>query len=174
MKKYISKIIYHLIAKRLPISYSKFNVGQRKIRYWCTKHMINFCGKNVNIEKNASFSEQISIGDNSGIGINADIRGKCIIGENVLMGPNCTIYSQNHNFSDCSIPIIKQGMSQIEPVTIGDDVWIGKNVTILPGVNIGSHSIIGACAVVTKDIPEWAIAVGNPAIIKKYRKNLII
>ena len=90
------------------------------------------------------------------------------------MGPNCTIYSQNHNFSDCSIPIIKQGMSQIEPVTIGDDVWIGKNVTILPGVNIGSHSIIGACAVVTKDIPEWAIAVGNPAIIKKYRKNLII
>ncbi len=66
-----------------------------------------------------------------------------------------------------------QGFSEEKAVVIGDDVWIGGRVIILPGVHVGSHSIIGAGAVVTKDVPEWAIVAGNPAIVKKYRKELV-
>ena len=54
-------------------------------------------------------------------------------------------------------------------VNIGGDVWIGGRMTILPGVHVGSHAIIGAGAVVTRDVPEWAIVAGNPAVVKKYR-----
>ena len=66
--------------------------------------------------------------------------------------------------------MMEQGFSEEKEVIIGDDVWIGSDVTILPGVKIGNHSIIGACSVVTKDVPEYAIVAGNPAKVKKYRK----
>ena len=73
-------------------------------------------------------------------------------------------------FDDVTTTMRGQGFQEEKPVHIGDDVWIGGRVIILPGVHIGSHSIIGAGAVVTKDVPEWAIAAGNPAVVKKYRK----
>lgn len=64
----------------------------------------------------------------------------------------------------------EQGFTYYDPVEIGNDVWIGGHVTIMPGVKIGNHCIIGVCSVVTKDISDWAMDVGNPAIVKKYRK----
>ena len=112
------------------------------------------------------------MGDNSGIGIRATISGTVYIGNDVMMGPNCTIYTRNHKTDDISRPMRGQGFQEEKPVYIGDDVWIGENVTILPGVKIGSHSIIGAGAVVTKDVPEWAVVAGNPAVVKKYRKTV--
>lgn len=81
------------------------------------------------------------------------------IGDNVFFAPNCGIYCAGH-------PIDKdernEGIEYALPVTIGNDVWIGGNVVILPGVNIGSNVVIGAGSVVTKDIPDGVIAVGNP------------
>ena len=65
----------------------------------------------------------------------------------------------------------EQGFYPEEPVIIGDDVWIGGRVIILPGVTIGSHSIIAAGAVVTKDVPEWAIVGGTPAKVLKFRNH---
>lgn len=114
----------------------------------------------------------MEIGDRSGVGINARINGKVIIGKDVMMGPECTIYTQNHLFDRLDIPMNKQGVSVEKPVIIGDDVWIGGRVTILPGVHIGNGAIIGAGAVVTKDVPDYAIVGGNPAKILKYRKTL--
>lgn len=169
-KRIIGYVIYHALAKRLPVSNSRINVFQKKIRGLCGKLILKKCGRNVNIEKGARFSSQVSLGDFSGIGVNASIGGKCTIGKFVMMGPNCTIYSRNHEFSDVSRPMMEQGYSEEKEVVIGDDVWIGGNVTILPGVKIGSHSIIGACSVVTKDVPEYAIVAGNPAAVKKFRK----
>ena len=61
-------------------------------------------------------------------------------------------------------------MQDFKPVHIGNDVWLGSRVTILPGVNIGNGCIIGASAVVTKDVPDYAVVGGNPAKILKYRK----
>ena len=169
-KRIIGYVVYHALAKRLPVSNSRINVFQKKIRGLCGKLILKKCGRNVNIEKGARFSSQVSLGDFSGIGVNASIGGKCTIGKFVMMGPNCTIYSRNHEFSDVSRPMMEQGYSEEKEVVIGDDVWIGGNVTILPGVKIGSHSIIGACSVVTKDVPEYAIVAGNPAAVKKFRK----
>ena len=172
MKKFIGLIIYNLLAKHLPVSFSHIRLGQKKIRAFCGKMILTKCGKNVNIEKGALFSSRVELGNNSGIGINASIGGKCVIGDDVMMGPDCVIYTRNHKFDDVSIVMRNQGFQEEKPVYIGDDVWIGGRVTILPGVHIGSHCIIGAASVVTKDVPDWAIAAGNPAVVKKYRTDL--
>ena len=86
--------------------------------------------------------------------------GYVTIGEDCLIGPRCTIATPNHAL-DAATRLA--GWEHASPVTIGDNVWFGANVTVTPGVTIGSNSIIGAGSVVTRDIPENVIAVGNPA-----------
>ena len=171
IKRVVGQIIYDCVAKKLPESYSYVKIGQASLRAFCAKLILTECGKNVNIEKGAVFSSKVHLGDNSGIGINASLGGTCYIGKNVMMGPQCVIYSRNHRFDNTEVPMCEQGFYDEKPVYIGDDVWIGGRVTILPGVNVGSHSIIGAGSVVTKDVPEWSIVAGNPAVVKKYRKR---
>ena len=170
-KKILGLLIYHCFAKHLPCSFSTINVGQKYIRAFCGRLILSECGKNVNIERGAIFSSRIHLGDRSGIGVCADIPGKCYIGSDVMMGPHCTIYSRNHKFDDITRPMRGQGFQEELPVYIGDDVWIGGHVIILPGVKVGSHAIIGAGSVVTKDVPEYAIVAGNPAQVKKYRNG---
>lgn len=171
IKKVFGLFIYNLIAKHLPTSFSPVKLGQTKLRAFCGKMILAECGKNVNIEKDAIFSSKVRLGDNSGIGINASIGGSCYIGRDVMMGPDCIVYTRNHKTSDLTTIMRGQGFDEEKPVYIGDDVWIGGRVIILPGIRVGSHSIIGAGAVVTKDVPEWAIVAGNPAVVKKYRKK---
>ncbi len=168
--KAIGKVMYFVIGKRLPTSFSPIKVGQKRFRALCGKCILKSCGTNVNIERNATFSSKVCLGNNSGIGINASINGTCYIGDNVMMGADCIIYTRNHRFDDVTVNMNEQGFMEEKPVYIGDDVWIGGRVIILPGVHIGSHSIVGAGAVVTKDVPEWAIVAGNPAVVKKYRR----
>ena len=116
--------------------------------------------------------EELIIGDNVGIAANAFIamRGKIEIGSNTIFGPNVSIHAENHNFSDIDKPIKLQGATR-KGVKIGEDCWIGSKAVILDGVTIGSHSIIGAGAVITKDIPEYCIAGGVPAKVIKMRKE---
>ena len=161
------KILYQ-IGKKLPASYSKIKIGQKRFRAFAASLFLKHVGKNVNIEKNATVSPNCSIGDNSGIGINAQI-GTTFIGNNVMMGPDCVIITVNHRFDDLSIPMIKQGTTPEKPVFIGDDVWIGQRVIILPGVKIGKGSIVGAGSVVTHDVPDFAIVGGAPAKIIRMR-----
>jgi len=129
------------------------------------------CGKNVNIERGADFYDgrTIQIGDNSGLGIDCWIRGNVIIGDNVMMGPQAIIYARYHNFDRTDIPMNRQGMEESGTVTIEDDVWIGARVTILKNVIIGKGSIIGAASVVTKNIPPYSIAAGDPAKVIRSR-----
>ena len=167
-KKFIGLIIYKLIAKHLPLSYSFPQLGQRQLRALCGKLMLTKCGRQVNIERGAVFSSKCELGDRSGIGVNAQIGGKCIIGNDVMMGPQCIIHTRNHRFDDITKPMREQGFTEEKPVVIGDDVWIGSRVTILPGVHIGNHAIVAAGAVVTKNVPDWAVVGGgtrqSPAI----------
>lgn len=153
----------------LPNNHSRINLGQKRLRSLCAKFYLSRCGNNVNIQKNTSFSSRCTIGDNSGIGKDSILYGPVIIGNDVMMGPNCTIYTQNHAYDKLSIPMNKQGFSPEKPVIIGNDVWIGGHVIILPGVKIGNGAIIGAGSVVTREVPDFAIVGGNPASIIKFR-----
>ncbi len=170
MKGVISYLLYNGIAKRLPQSTSRINIGQKRFRRWCAKNFCVSVGEGANIERGAVFSKRVSVGKESGIGVNAYIQGEVHIGDYVMMGPDCSIWTINHETSDLSVPMCKQGQKPEKPVYIGSDVWIGSRVTILPGVHIGNGVVIGAGTVVSKDIPDMAVVVGNPAQIVKYRK----
>lgn len=163
IKSLFGWILYEFIAKHLPPSSSRINIGQKRFREFCARMFVLKCGKNVNFEKGASFSKSLSVGDNSGIGRNAYIGITVSIGNDVMMGNDCLIYTRNHNFSRIDIPIREQGYAEDEPVVIGDDVWIGSRVIILGGVHIGNHCIIGAGSVVTHDVSDYDIVAGNPA-----------
>lgn len=171
LKKVFCRILYEYFFRIFPVSYSKFGgVLWKKIRYNLVKGFILKCGKDVNFEKGAIISSKLEIGDSSGIGIDCVISGKTIIGNNVMMGPECVFITRNHKFDKLEIPMQDQGYTEEEQIEIEDDVWIGRRVIILPGVTIGKGAIIGAGAVVTKNIPPYAIGGGVPAKIIKYRK----
>ena len=167
----IGALLYYTIGKHLPESSSGLHIGQRAFRAFCGKLMLKECGKKVNIEHGATFSAKTSLGDYSGIGINARISGTCTIGDYVMMGANVTVITRNHAFDRTDIPMMHQGFEDERPVVIGNDVWIGDRVIILPGVHVGEGSILAAGAVVTHDVPPYAIVGGSPAKIIRMRKN---
>ena len=142
------------------------------IRYALCKHIFKKCGKHVNIERKAFFASgiDIEIGDYSGIGINAHIPNGTIIGDYVMMGPNCFILDVNHKVSDVDTPMCFQGHVPKKITRIGNDVWIGRDVHMTPGRTIADGSIIAMGAVLTKDFPPYSIVGGNPAKLIKYRK----
>lgn len=106
----------------------------------------------------------IRIGENFFANFNLTILDEALvtIGRNVFIGPNVSIYTACHPLGAA---LRATGAEWAEPVTIGDDVWIGGNAVILPGVTIGNKCVIGAGAVVTKDVPAQHVAAGNPARI---------
>lgn len=163
-------LLYYGFARHLPASASPGGVVWRSIRYWASRPLFVYCGRNVNIEHGAVFSRHgVSIGSNSGIGISAFVGDGTSIGSNVMMGPEVLIYTCNHNTSCVDIPMIQQGYTPVAPVTVEDDVWIGARVIILPGVTIGSGSVLGAGSVISRNVPPGAVVVGNPARIVRIR-----
>lgn len=166
-------ILYYCIAYWMPTSYSLF-CGRifKWLRYQCCRRLFKECGKNVNVERKAFFGSgsRIIIGDNSGLGINSRIPNGSIIGKDVMMGPNCYVHTINHKYDRLDIPMNQQGATEPLPVTIGDDVWIGQNVTIMRGRSIATGSIIAANCVLTKDFPPYSIVGGNPSRLIKSRK----
>lgn len=92
----------------------------------------------------------------------SDKKSRIVIEDDVLLGPNVSIYSSTHNFDDITKPVKEQGYN-VSGVLLKKGCWVGVNSVILPGVTIGQNSVIGANSVVTKDIPDFSIAVGSPA-----------
>lgn len=125
-------------------------------------------------------------GCNIEIGENFYTNHNCIIldgakvkfGDNVFIAPNCVFSTAGHPLDTEQR---NRGLEYAYPITVGDNVWFGASVTVLPGVNIGSNTVIGAGSVVNRDIPDGVVAVGNPCRVlrkiteedkKKYRKNV--
>ena len=106
----------------------------------------------------------VIIGDYTRIGLHNTIIGPVKIGSHVNLAQGITVTALNHNFDDTNKQIDEQGIST-NAVTIEDDVWIGANAVILPGVTIGSHCVVAAGAVVTKDVPPHSLVAGVPAKI---------
>lgn len=94
--------------------------------------------------------------------------GLITIGDNVLIGPDCHIYTPSH---PKDYVLRRKQVETAYPVTIGEDTWLGGNVTVCPGVTIGKRCIIAAGSVVTRDIPDDSLAAGNPAVAKKHLSN---
>ena len=119
----------------------------------------------------ATYSPHIVIGDGTSIGHRAHIIA-CLdmcLGQHVTIADGVYISDNLHGFDDISMPIRAQPLTTPGKVTIGDEVWLGEHVCVLPNVTIGRHSAIGSNSVVTKDIPEYSVAVGAPArVVKKY------
>ncbi|MBQ8022127.1 MAG: sugar O-acetyltransferase [Bacteroidales bacterium] len=128
------------------------SVGER---VWIAKSFNCDCGKNIHIGSYFTGNHNLTI---------LDIR-EVRIGDHVMIGPHTMITTVSHPLS---AEERREYYAWAKPVTIGDDVWIGGNVTILPGVSIGARAVIGAGSVVTEDIPADSVAVGVPAkVVKK-------
>jgi acetyltransferase-like isoleucine patch superfamily enzyme len=108
----------------------------------------------------------VIIGDNTLIGIGNTIIGPITIGNNVIFAQNIVASALNHEYRDPNLPIHQQPIIT-KPIVIEEDCWIAANAVITAGVTIGKHSVIAAGSVVTKNIPPYSVAVGNPAKILK-------
>lgn len=108
----------------------------------------------------------VIIGDYTRVGLHNTIIGPVRIGNNVNLAQGITVTALNHNFDDTTKRIDQQGVTT-KAVTINDDVWIGANAVVLPGVTIGTHSVVAAGAVVSKDVPPYTIVAGVPAKVIK-------
>lgn len=138
-----------------------------------------FIGKKVYVRKNTWLAAEpltgklhcsLTIGDGTYIGrfCHFFASSKIEIGKKVLFADKVYLSDNLHGYESIEIPIIDQPLKQLSPVIIGDGAWLGENVCVI-GAKIGKNSVIGANAVVTKDIPDYCIAVGSPArIIKRY------
>lgn len=132
--------------------YRNFSLGRKSVieSYCCINNAVG----------------DVIIGDHTRIGIHCTVIGPVSIGNNVNLAQGITVTALNHNFEDVTRRIDEQGIST-KPVTIGDDVWIGANAVILPGVTIGRHVVVAAGAVVTKDVPSFSLVAGVPAKVIK-------
>ena len=143
--------IYSSVRMDTP-PYRKFSLGKRSVveSFSCINNAVG----------------DVIIGDYTRIGIHCTVIGPVCIGNHVNLAQGITVTALNHNFKDTAKHIDEQGIST-NPVVIGDDVWIGANAVILPGVTIGRHCVVAAGAVVTKDVPDNTVVGGVPAKVLK-------
>ena len=127
-------------------------------------------GERSYLAANSYVTGEISLGSDSTVNPYAVVRGKITIGDGVRIGAHTSLLAFNHGSDRTDQPIFRQPHTA-RGITVGDDVWIGSNAIVLDGVTIGAHSIIGAGAVVTKDVPAWSIAAGNPARVLRDRRS---
>ena len=143
--------VYRSVRMDTP-PYRRFWLGRRSVveSYCCINNAVG----------------DVTIGDYSRIGIHCTVIGPVSIGNHVNLAQGITVTALNHNFSDTTQRIDQQGITT-RPVVIADDVWIGANAVILPGVTIGQHAVVAAGAVVTKDVPPYSVVGGVPATVLK-------
>lgn len=166
-------ILYYFIGYYLPLPdrWGIIGVMSTYIRRILCRQLFNQTGKIFSVGKNVDFGylgNLISCGNHANIGNYCKIKGngRLILHDHIAMGDDVTIITQDHKYLADSYEGFIVG-----DVVIGNYVWIGDRAIILKGVHIGNHAIVAAGAVVTKDVPDFAIVGGNPAKIIKYRKQ---
>lgn len=169
LSRKINKLFF-IISDRILPSYMYCKWGNCVKNYFAKRHM-GYVGEKVNWGKLVNIPFDFEIGDESGVGDNARIGYGVKIGSNVMMGRNVTIFTNNHRTDRIDIPMTKQGVTEISPLHIEDDVWIGERVIITPGCcKVGKGSILAAGAIVTKDVAPYSVVGGNPAKLIRFRK----
>ena len=153
LKRGKGSVIYRSVRKDLP-PFRDFSLGKYSVieDFSCLNNAVG----------------DLIIGDYTRVGLRNTIIGPVTIGSHVNLAQNITVTGLNHNFEDVNIPIDEQGVST-SPVVIEDDVWIGANAVILPGVTIGKHCVVAAGSVVSKSMPPYSVCAGIPArVVKQY------
>lgn len=162
---------FHKIGKNFIVGRGLIVNGKRKERITIGDNVT--IGRYSRLGNTSNYGSGIAILDGSMIGnFFTAIDGDITVGKKCLIASYVTIVAANHKLD----PTIEKGYSNpnldYNPVVIGDECWIGERVVILPGVTIGNRSIIGAGSVVSKSVPPYCMAVGNPArIIKRFNQN---
>lgn len=130
--------------------------------------------KNVIIESYSCINNLVGdvyIGENVSLGLHNTIIGPVSIGKNTILAQNIVLSGLNHTYTNPLLSI-KEQKETTNPITIGEDCWIGANAVIVAGVKVGKHSIVAGGSVITKDVPAYTIVGGNPArILKQYNPN---
>lgn len=166
-------LAYRLITMRLPHSFWPGGVLFSQLRRYSLIGMGCRVGRGCELEPgiDVGFRPDLSIGERCQINQNTSIKS-ARIGNDVMIAPGVVFLDRQHGFSRTDIPMTQQGASSRQLTIIGDDVWIGQNVIVMPGITIGVGVIVGAGSVVTKNLPDWSIAVGVPARVIRYRKDV--
>lgn len=161
--------LYYTIGYRLPGPPVPGGQLGHKVRQLLARKLFKFMGERVIVGTRVEFGsgKNIEMGSGSNIGRDSWISSDTVFGENVMTGPAIVILSYNHATRIDGTPFNQQGYTTRKPVIIEDNVWIGTRVIILSGVRVGCNSVIGAGAVVTKDVPPNCVVAGNPARIVK-------
>ncbi|MFH1048217.1 MAG: acyltransferase [Patescibacteria group bacterium] len=147
-----------------------FGMGKMRANFWKTfffrmgKDCYIMSACHIGSPRGISFGKNVTVNHHTNISGHA----KLIIGNYVMIGPNCNIITANHGYGDDKKPMMFQDLSY-GSVEIEDDVWLGANVVVLPNIKIGRGSIVGANAVVTKNVEPYSIVGGVPAKLIKYR-----
>jgi acetyltransferase-like isoleucine patch superfamily enzyme len=155
------------LEEKYNIKFGKGSVISKKAHIYEVESAI--FGEKTQIASHALLRRlKIECGDNCSFNSYCVVHGKVKMGSFVRIAPGAKIFGENHGFSDLDTPICRQ-QNTSEGIVIGDDVWIGANAVITDGVNIGSHSIVAAGAVVTRSFPEYSVLGSSPARVIKNR-----
>lgn len=169
------RLLYYTIARHLPKSTQPVMGRMYQLfRRWCCKHMFAKSGERFSVDRGVYFGsgKHVVLGNHVGIGENFALHNRILVmGDNIMIARDVLVLGGGHNFDRTDIPIKQQGSKPKSELIIDGDVWIGTRAMILPGCrHIGYGAVIGAGAVVTKDVPDYAVVGGNPAKVLKYRK----
>lgn len=154
-------------------AYSRITINTLSYKDRMAKAIVKEFGKNANIIPpfTCDYGCNVKVGDNTVInhsGVFLDTN-EINIGKHALIGPKSGLYGAIHPFD---VEARNEGIEKAKTINIGDGAWLGGKVTVVPGVSIGKHSVIGAGSVVTKDIPDDVVAVGNPCrVIRKITED---
>ena len=168
--------IYYSIAIRFPTQPVPGWWLGYALRRFLLKRIAESCGEGVHVKHGCyiGLGRKLRVGNGAQLGHNARIESNVTIGDDVLMGPDVVIMTTSHAFENPDLPINRQGSLPTLPVVIGNDAWIGTRVVIMPGVTIGNGAVVGAGSIVTRDIPPFAIAAGNPARVIRQRGSRFV
>lgn len=171
LRKTAALVVYYTIGTKFPTSPAPTSKIEYLLKRWLLKQIIEQCGEAIVVKHKCYIGNgsSLKVGHRSQLGQNAKIDPNVTIGNDVLMGPNVMLLTIRHAFEDPTVRINRQGTLPLESVVIGNDVWLGARVIVLPGITIKDGAVVGAGSVVTKDVPCNTVVAGNPAKVIRMR-----